>query len=150
MQYRLLSGVGLIALIAVAFAGMREPAIAEDGTKLLLLCVLLTAGFSVAYHRGRKRAFWLRFLVVLLLEADLPIRWSDRFVPLWQVAGVLADTLAPRYLGSTPQNMQPRNVLYTIVWGFMVIAAGLIGGFVASTVHANAHPTEGRGRTTGA
>jgi hypothetical protein len=150
VQYRLLSGIGLIALIAFALAGIQVPAIAADGSRLLLLCILITAGFSAAYHRHRKRAFWLGFLVVMLLQVVLPVTWSERFIPTWVMAEPVSAYLPPGYPGSTPLSFGPRYVLYSIIWGSAVVITSIIGGFIASAVYSNARQEEGRGRDTDA
>ena len=117
MQFRILGAMALIALLALAFAGLRHPAIGLDGLATSSLCLLLFAAARLASRRGRDRVFWAGFLAAMLAQSGALRGWLDPFVPSHDWAGPMADHFA---LGSAPNgsvDMNFRNTLYLMLQG---------------------------------
>jgi hypothetical protein len=133
MQFRFISTMVLVALIALALTGLRSPTIGDDGVKLLLFGILFYAGFSAAYRRGRQRAFWLGFSIATLLQVGRLRGWVDDAVPLFGWTGSLTTYVAENIMGGAQLNNIPqRNALFGIIPLVPLILTCLIGGLIAS------------------
>jgi phosphoglycerol transferase MdoB-like AlkP superfamily enzyme len=139
----LLIGFALVALwLSTLYGG---PA-SRDIRDSILLFVLVASAFAAIYFRGRTRAFWAAFLVVLLLtDASTALRrWLPRSLPdiSWHenYSGRWANQLSN---DPERQSILAEGIFSTIqaAWRFALAAAA---GLIAITIYDNGHKHNSR------
>lgn len=102
----------LVALWCSTFSGY---AAGRDVRASVLLIIFLAAGYLAVYGRGRQRAFWSGFFLVLLLAGGN--LWQgpvNKYVPNfgWR-ARYAADYVQFRYYAAPPVISPPTSPVYT-------------------------------------
>jgi hypothetical protein len=149
------------AVVALWLSTLSGYAAGHDVRRSMLLLILVLSLFAAVYGRGKRRAFWSGFFVVMLLCGGTDLqRPLHRYLPdfVWLSAsstpqatyqwwsstgGRLTGTFAPPPVpGFVPPNA-PAAPIWTIVVGTVwILALSVMGGFIAAYVfHAENHET---------
>jgi hypothetical protein len=105
---------------------------------LLGIACLVSSGCAAVHHRGRRRAFWTAFFIVMLL---LGYEGTSSYFPVFVLdPHLLAIRVAERWSRSD----QPFwTLVYRSVWlGWILFNATVVGGIVAYTYDQSRNHTE--------
>jgi hypothetical protein len=115
----LLAVVGLLLSTSSGYTG------SQDIRAILLLLIFLTAGLAALFYRGRRQAFWIGFVVTMLIMGS---GFPREFVPGFAWVG----ELWTRYRGPYPPTMDPLfNSSLPIIRTLAMIGLSAISGCLA-------------------
>lgn len=112
----LLATFAIAALWLSTFSGF---AAAQDVRKSILLLILVTFGFAALYARGRQRAFYSAYFIVMLVCGGLSFQQPlSRYTPefAWQYSLGVSNALPPPPAYAPSYTSQPwvGNTSYTL------------------------------------
>jgi hypothetical protein len=141
------------AVVALWLSTLSGYAAGNDVRRSILLLVLVLSGFAAVYGRGKRRAFWSGFFVVMLLCGGTDLqRPLHRYVPdfAWLSAssvpqaayqvwsspgGRVTRTIAPPPVPGFFTPNAPAAPIWTIVVGTAwILILSVMGGFIAMYV----------------
>lgn len=137
MRFRLATAFLLIAYLASWLATMQVEWELGRSLRQFHWCLAFAAPLLCAvYHRGRRRAFWVGFVLVLVMGA-LPEGWPlGRYKPNLNVADRLATWIAER----APQDYF-HAIYFTVADSFALAIAltlAAVSGLISARIYSHA------------
>jgi hypothetical protein len=134
-QFRLISAVFAVAVLAAVLAGLRQPETADVVRYLLLVALVVVPFFGAVYSGGRKQAFWFGFSLVVLMRVIRPLPSMVLVLREANNFSVLADALfrlLPQEIQRVPR-AQP--AIWGLCWVLVVALASAVGGAIAALLY---------------
>jgi hypothetical protein len=143
------------AIVALWLSTLSGYAAGNDVRRSILLLVLVLSGFAAVYGRGRRRAFWSGFFVVMLLcggtDLQRPLHrylpdfaWLSAFAPhaqyqVWSsttTSGRLrvAPATPPTAWGFATSNAADAPIWTIVVGTAWILVLSMLGGLIAMYV----------------
>ncbi|HEY2827364.1 MAG TPA: hypothetical protein VGJ04_07160 [Pirellulales bacterium] len=90
----------------------------------ILLMVVISAGFSAIYFRGKRQAFWAGFFVAMLALYFHGPNFS-----------VVARSWTAPLLLTLHKSTNPVNMLTTSIWAVLQLSFSAVAGLIASLIY---------------